>query len=60
MRECESRQQNNMEVDRDEGMEDLSFVPNAVSDMAGWHKVRFMCDKRCMKEGFKLFDMTAI
>ena len=32
----ESCQQNDTEVDRDEGMEELSFVPSAVSDTAGF------------------------
>ena len=58
MQECESCQQNDMEVARDEGMEELSFVPSAVSDTAGWHKARFMCDKRCKREGFKFYDIT--
>ena len=26
----------------------------------GWHKARFMCDKRCKKEDFKFFDIAAI
>ena len=32
----------------EEGMKELSFVPSAVSDTAGWHKARSMCDKRCV------------
>ena len=50
-----------MEVDRDEGKEELSFVPSAVSDTAGWHENRFfMCEKRCRKGGFKFCDIGAI
>ena len=33
--EKESCQQRAMELDRDEGMEELAFVPSAVSDTAG-------------------------
>ena len=54
--EYESCQQNGTEVDRDEGMEELSFVPSAVSDTAGWHER----DKKCTKEGLKFSDTTPI
>ena len=45
--EYESCQQNDMEVDKDEGMEELSFIPSAVSVLAGWReplRVKYMCD----------------
>ena len=58
--EYESCQQNDMEVDRDEGMEESSLVPSAIVDATGWHKARFMCNNRCKREGFDLFDMAAI
>ena len=48
MQENESCQHNDMEVDRDKGKE-LSFVPTAVSDGAGWHEPRFVCDRQCRK-----------
>ena len=41
-------------------MEELSFVPSAVSDTAGWCKPRFMCGKKWRKGGFKFFDIEAI
>ena len=62
-KEYESCQQNGMEVDEEEGMEDLTFVPSAVSDWAGWHeplRVKYMCDQKCNKEGFKFYDIAAI
>ena len=34
----ESCQQINVAVDRDEGMEELSFTPSAVSESAGLHE----------------------
>ena len=37
--EYKSCQQNDMEVDRDEGMKELSFIPSAVSDSAGWREL---------------------
>ena len=61
--EYESFQQNDMEVDKEEGMEELTFVPSAVSDSAGWHeplRVKYMCDQKCNKEGFKFYDIAAI
>ena len=45
--ENESRRKNDLEVGRDEGMEELCFVPSAASDTAGCHTARFTCDKRC-------------
>ena len=30
-------------MDRDEGKEELSSVPSAVNDSAGWHEPRSMC-----------------
>ena len=41
----------------------LDFVPSAVSDWAGWHeplRVKYMCDQKCNKEGFKFHDIAAI
>ena len=37
-KEYESCQQNDVEVDRDESLKKLSFVPGAVSDSAGWRE----------------------
>ena len=48
-----------MDVDRDDGMEALSIVPSAVSETARWHWARFMCEKRCAKEGFEVHDIAA-
>ena len=58
--EYESCQQNDLEVDRDEGMEESSLAPSAIVDANGWHKARFMCNNRCKREGFDLFDIAAI
>ena len=52
--EYDSCQQNAMEVDRDEGKEELSFVPSAVSYSAEWREPRFMCDRQCRTEGFQV------
>ena len=44
------------EVDDDKSLEDVGFVPSAVSDSGGWRKpirVKHMCDKKCNEEGFK-------
>ena len=58
--EYKSCQQNDVEVHREQGMEELRFFLGAVSDTAGWHKARFMCDRRCMGEGFKFHHIAAI
>ena len=58
--EYESCQQNDLEVDRDEGMEESSLVPSAIVDATGWHKARFMCDNRCKREGFDFFDIAVM
>ena len=45
--EHESCQKNDMEVDKDEGMEELNFITRAVSDSAGWReplRIRYRCD----------------
>ena len=50
--ECESCHQNGMEGSRDESM-----------PTAGWResfRVKYMCDKKCNKEGFKFNDIAAI
>ena len=44
----------------DENKEEFSFVPSAVSDSAGWHEPRFMCDRKCTTEDFKFHDISAI
>ena len=31
-----------------------------VSDLAGWHEHRFMCDRQCRKDGFKFYDIASI
>ena len=38
----------------------MSFVPSAASDSAGWYEPKFMCDRRCRKEGFKFYDIASI
>ena len=43
----------------DEGKEDMSFVPSAVSDSAQWHEPKFMCDRQGRKGGFKFCDIAA-
>ena len=56
--EYESRQQ-----DWNKSLEELAFVPSAVSDSAAWRdsfRVKYMCDKKCNKEGFKFCDIAAI
>ena len=42
----ESCQWNDMDVDMDENMEELSFIPSVVSSSAGWLEPQFMCDRR--------------
>ena len=52
-----------MEVDSDKSLEEVGFVPSAVSDSAGWHeplRVKHMCDKKCNKKSFKFFDIAFI
>ena len=61
--EYESCQQSDMEVDRDEGMEELSFISSAVSESAVSRepvRIKYMCDKKCNKEGFKFYDIAAV
>ena len=58
--EYHSCQHNDIEADMDEINEELSFVPSAVSDSAGWHEPRCMSDRLSMKEGFKCCDIAAI
>ena len=46
----ESCQQNDMEVDEHKSLEELGFVPRAVSDSAWWRellRVKYMCPKKC-------------
>ena len=48
----ESCQQNDMEVGRDESLEELGFVPSVVGDSAWWHeplRAKHMCGKKCNK-----------
>ena len=59
----ESFQQNEMHEDGNECMEEFNIIPIALSETAGWHelfKMKFMCDKKCKKEGFKFFGITTI
>ena len=56
--EYESCQLNDMDVDRDEGKEELSVVPSAVSDSAGWHEPRCMRDRQFRKEVFMFDDIV--
>ena len=44
----EACQQSDMEVDKEKGMEEVTFVPSAVSDPSAWHetlRVKYMCEK---------------
>ena len=39
------------------------FVPSAVNDSAGWRElpmIKYMCDKKCKDECFKLDDLAAV
>ena len=56
--EYESCQQNDMGVDMDENKGEPSFVP--VCSSAGWHEPKFMYDRQCRKEGFKLYDIASM
>ena len=58
----ESCQQNDVEVDEHNSLEELGFVPRAVSDSLAWReslRVKYMRDKKCIKEGFKFYDTAA-
>ena len=57
--EYEAHHVGGMDVDMDESEEELIFVPSAVSDSAGWHELKFRCDRQCRKEGFKFFDIAS-
>ena len=44
-------------------LEEMSFVPRAVKASAGWHeplRVKFLCDKKCNKEGFRFCENASI
>ena len=74
--DCESCQQNHMEVDRNEdrqqddmeadsnkSMEEFGFVSSAVSDSAKWCeplRVENICDQKGKEKGFKFYDVAAI
>ena len=61
--EHESCQPKDMEVNTGEGMEELSFIPSAVTGSAGWRELlrtKYMCDKTCNTEGFSFFHIAAI
>ena len=47
-----------MELDRDEGMEELSLVPSPVSNTAGTRPDSCVCDKRCKREGLKFYGVA--
>ena len=52
-----------MEVEGNKSMEELEFIRSAVSDPARRREpftVKYMCDKKCSKEGFKFEDIAAI
>ena len=48
--EYESCQLNDMDVDMDENKQELSFIPIAVSDSAGWREPNIMCDRQFREE----------
>ena len=56
--EYESCQQNDIEVDRDEVKEELSFFPSTVSVSTGWHEPKFICGNQCRKGAFKFLGRT--
>ena len=44
-------------------LKELGFVAGAVSDSVGWHRllrIKFMCEKKCKKEGFNFNNITAM
>ena len=45
--EYESCHLNDMGPYMDENTEDMSFIPTAMSNSAGWHEPKFMCDRQC-------------
>ena len=47
-------------VDMDENMEELSFVPSAVSSSAQWQEPRFMCDRQCWVTGVQYLDIASV
>ena len=55
-------QDNDMDLGKDEGMEELSFIPSVVIDSAGWHELiaNTCAIKSAKKEGFKLHGIAAI
>ena len=58
--EYESCQQNDMNVDVDENKEELSFIPSAVSSLAGWHEPKFVCDRQCREKEFQYCDIASV
>ena len=49
----ESADTHELEMGRDESLEELSFVPSAVSGPVGWReflRAKYMCDKKCNNE----------
>ena len=45
-----------MEVDDDKCLEEMGFVPSAMSESAGWHEPlrdKLLWDKKCNEEGVK-------
>ena len=49
-----------MNVDVDENKEELSFIPSAVSSLAGWHEPKFVCDRQCREKGFQYCDIASV
>ena len=50
-------------MDSGKRMEEMGFVPKAVSEPAGCReplRVKHMCDKKCNEEGFNFCDLAAI
>ena len=58
--EYESCQWNNMDMDMNENVEELSSFPIAVRRSAGWHKHKFMCDRQCRVKGFKCCPIAPV
>ena len=44
----------------DENTEDMSYIPIAVSNSAGWHDSKLMCDRQWQDELFQHFDIASV
>ena len=51
------RMEQTMEVEHEEGMDEICAIPSAVSELS---LALHMCDDECRKNGFKLIQKAAI